>query len=176
MVKIRHTTIFSNWNHTTHFCDLCFTSYEIKNFDAIWQPYWIDEEWSYMTDFHLIVFLDNQNLGIDTKIGVLSGTVSKLLNICFFTAIMLIKANQGNYEKCSIVISRHPAVSNKWGLMQLFCNRSPGYLSFPCSACAIKASKFKSLIIFGRYIGFMLSRNSHTWLIFIQSSTLTIKD
>ena len=26
-----------------------------------------------MTDCHLIVFLDNQNLGIDTKIGFLSG-------------------------------------------------------------------------------------------------------
>ena len=34
-----------------------------------------------MTDCHLIVFLDNQNLGIDTKIGFVSGTVSKLLNI-----------------------------------------------------------------------------------------------
>ena len=34
-----------------------------------------------MTDFHLIVFRDNQNLGIDTKIGFLSGTVPKLLGI-----------------------------------------------------------------------------------------------
>ena len=34
-----------------------------------------------MTDFHLIVFLDNQNLGINTQIGFLSGTVSKLLDI-----------------------------------------------------------------------------------------------
>ena len=34
-----------------------------------------------MTDFHFIVFLDNQNLGIDTKIGVLSGMVPKLLDI-----------------------------------------------------------------------------------------------
>ena len=34
-----------------------------------------------MTDFHLIVFLDNENLGINTKIGFLSGTVPKLLNI-----------------------------------------------------------------------------------------------
>ena len=42
------------------------------------------KEWSYMTDFHLIVFLDNQNLGIDTKIGFLSGTVSKLLDIRYF--------------------------------------------------------------------------------------------
>ena len=25
-----------------------------------------------MTDYHLIVFLDNQNLGIDTKIGFLN--------------------------------------------------------------------------------------------------------
>ena len=32
-----------------------------------------------MTDCHLIVFLDNQNLGIDTKIGFLSGMVPKLL-------------------------------------------------------------------------------------------------
>ena len=30
-----------------------------------------------MTDFHLIVFLDNQKLGIDTKIGFISGTVLK---------------------------------------------------------------------------------------------------
>ena len=37
-----------------------------------------------MTDFHLIVFLDNQNLGIDNKIGFLSGTVSKLLDILYF--------------------------------------------------------------------------------------------
>ena len=37
-----------------------------------------------MTDFHLIVFLDNQTLGIDTKIGFLSGTVSKLLDILYF--------------------------------------------------------------------------------------------
>ena len=34
-----------------------------------------------MTDFYSIVFIDNQNLGIDTKIGFLSGTVSKLLDI-----------------------------------------------------------------------------------------------
>ena len=34
-----------------------------------------------MTDFHLIVFLDNQNVGIDTNIGFLSGMVSKLLDI-----------------------------------------------------------------------------------------------
>ena len=34
-----------------------------------------------MTYFHLIVFLDDQNLGIDTKIGFLSGTVSTLLEI-----------------------------------------------------------------------------------------------
>ena len=56
----------------------------MKYVDAIWQPYWIYEEWSYMTDFHLIVFLDNQNLGIDTKIGFLSGMVSKLLDIWYF--------------------------------------------------------------------------------------------
>ena len=37
-----------------------------------------------MTDFHLIVFLDNLNLGIDTKIGFLSGRVSKLLDIWYF--------------------------------------------------------------------------------------------
>ena len=41
------------------------------------------EEWSYMTDFHLIAFLDHKNLGIDTKIGFLSGTVSKLLEIWY---------------------------------------------------------------------------------------------
>ena len=34
-----------------------------------------------MTDFHLIVFLDNQNLGINTKIGFLNGTVPQLLDI-----------------------------------------------------------------------------------------------
>ena len=37
-----------------------------------------------MTDFHLIFFLDNQNLGIDTKIVFLSGTVPKLLDIKYF--------------------------------------------------------------------------------------------
>ena len=35
-------------------------------------------------DFHLIFFLDNQNLSIDTKIGFLSGTVPKLLDIWYF--------------------------------------------------------------------------------------------
>ena len=37
-----------------------------------------------MTDIHLIVFLDNQNLGIDTQIGFVSGTVLKILNIWYF--------------------------------------------------------------------------------------------
>ena len=37
-----------------------------------------------MTDFHLIVFLDNQSLGIDTKISFPSGTVSKLFDIWYF--------------------------------------------------------------------------------------------
>ena len=37
-----------------------------------------------MNDFLLIFFLDNQNLGIDTKIGFLSGTVPKLLDILYF--------------------------------------------------------------------------------------------
>ena len=37
-----------------------------------------------MNDFHLIVFIDNQNLGIDTKIGFLSGTVPKLVDILYF--------------------------------------------------------------------------------------------
>ena len=41
------------------------------------------KEWSYMTDFHLIVFLDNKNLGIDTKIGFISGTVLKVLDIWY---------------------------------------------------------------------------------------------
>ena len=34
-----------------------------------------------MIDCHLIAFLDNQNLGIDTKIGFLIGTVPKLLDV-----------------------------------------------------------------------------------------------
>ena len=34
-----------------------------------------------MTDCHLIVFLVDENLGIDTKIGFLSGMVPKLLDI-----------------------------------------------------------------------------------------------
>ena len=37
-----------------------------------------------MTECHLIVFFDNQNLGIDTKIGFLSGVVPKLLDIWYF--------------------------------------------------------------------------------------------
>ena len=37
-----------------------------------------------MTDFHLIFFLDNQNPGIDTKIGLISAAVSKLLVIWYF--------------------------------------------------------------------------------------------
>ena len=37
-----------------------------------------------MTDFHLIVLIDNQNLGLDTKIGFLSCTVPKLFDIWYF--------------------------------------------------------------------------------------------
>ena len=37
-----------------------------------------------MTDCHLIVFLDNQNLGIDTRIGFLSGMALKLVDIQYF--------------------------------------------------------------------------------------------
>ena len=93
MVKNRHPTIFSNWGTiqlifvmkargNCHFRFHCVLhKLKDKKIDAIWQPYWIYEEWSYMIDIHLIVFLDNQNLGVDTKIGFLSGTVSKLLNI-----------------------------------------------------------------------------------------------
>ena len=36
-----------------------------------------------MTDCHLIVYIDNQNLGIDTKIGFLSDLVPKLLDIWY---------------------------------------------------------------------------------------------
>ena len=38
-----------------------------------------------MTDCHLIVFLDNENLGIDTKIGFVSGMAPKLLDIQYFS-------------------------------------------------------------------------------------------
>ena len=34
-----------------------------------------------MTDCHLVAYLDNENLGIDTKVGFLSGMVPKLLDI-----------------------------------------------------------------------------------------------
>ena len=34
-----------------------------------------------MTDFHFIVFLDNEDLSIDTKIGFLNGMIPKLLDI-----------------------------------------------------------------------------------------------
>ena len=37
-----------------------------------------------MNDFHLIIFLDNQNLGIDTKIGFISGMVLKVLDNWYF--------------------------------------------------------------------------------------------
>ena len=37
-----------------------------------------------MNDFQWIFFLDNQNLGIDTTIYFLSGTVPKLLDIWNF--------------------------------------------------------------------------------------------
>ena len=46
-----------------------------------------------MNDFHLMIFLNNQNLGIDTKIGFLSGTVPKLFDI---SAIMLIRVIMRN--------------------------------------------------------------------------------
>ena len=96
IVIIRYPAIFSNWGTIQLiFCDkspeylqLPFSLYALqaerfKNFDAIWQPYLFYEEWSYMTDFHLIAFLDHKNLGIDTEIGFLSGTVSKLLDIWY---------------------------------------------------------------------------------------------
>ena len=37
-----------------------------------------------MNDFHLIFFLENQNLGIATKIGFLIGPFPKLLDIWYF--------------------------------------------------------------------------------------------
>ena len=37
-----------------------------------------------MTDCHLIVFLNNENLDIDTKLGFLSGMVPTLLDIQYF--------------------------------------------------------------------------------------------
>ena len=37
-----------------------------------------------MTVCHLIVFLDNQNLGIDTQIGFLSGMVPKTFGYLIF--------------------------------------------------------------------------------------------
>ena len=36
-----------------------------------------------MSDCHLIVYLDNENQGKDTKIGFLSGMVPKLLDIWY---------------------------------------------------------------------------------------------
>ena len=45
-----------------------------------------------MTDCHWIVYIDNENLGIDTKISFLNGMVPKLLDINI-SAIMLIYAN-----------------------------------------------------------------------------------
>ena len=62
-----------------------------------------------VADFHLIVFLDSQNLGIDTKIVFLCCLVPELLNISYYIlAIMLIYANEGNYEKCLILITGIP--------------------------------------------------------------------
>ena len=43
-----------------------------------------------MTDCHSIVFLDNQNLGIDTKISFLSGMVPKLLDIEYFCNVFYV--------------------------------------------------------------------------------------
>ena len=43
-----------------------------------------------MTDFHLIVFFDNKNLGINTKIGFLSGLIPKILLGINISVIMLI--------------------------------------------------------------------------------------
>ena len=34
-----------------------------------------------MNDCHLIIYLNNENLGIDTKIGFLSSMVPKLLDV-----------------------------------------------------------------------------------------------
>ena len=71
----------------THFCDkspgylpfpFSFCAYQAKRLKI---SMLFGSHIGFMSDFHSIVFLDSQNLGIDTKIGFLSGTVSKLLDI-----------------------------------------------------------------------------------------------
>ena len=51
-----------------------------------------------MTDCHLIVFLDTQNLGIDNQNRFLKWHGSKNYWIFDISEIMLIYANQVNYE------------------------------------------------------------------------------
>ena len=75
-----------------------------------------------MSDFHLIVFPNNQNLGIDNKTVLLGCLVPGLLDILYLfdiSAIMLIDDNYGKHEKCSIVLIMRPTVSNNWGPIQL---------------------------------------------------------
>ena len=80
-----------------------------------------------MTDCYLIVYLGNEILGMDNKIGFLNGMVPKPLDFNI-SAIMLMYANLVNYEKCSIVMIRRSAVSNNWGPMQLiYVIKSPRY-------------------------------------------------
>ena len=73
---------------TYHFHVHCVL-YKLANFKSLMLygrhiGFYADKEWSYMTDCHLVVFLDNENLGIDSKIGFLSGMVPKLLDIKYF--------------------------------------------------------------------------------------------
>ena len=58
----------------------------MQNADMNWPQYriYVDEDWSHMIDFRLIVFLGNQNLGFNTNIFFLCNMVLKLLNIQYF--------------------------------------------------------------------------------------------
>ena len=66
--------------------NMVYAGQQIQNFDMYWSPHWIyvNEDWSHLTDFHLIVFLGNQNLDVDTKIVNLSGLVPKLFDLLYF--------------------------------------------------------------------------------------------
>ena len=57
---------------------------------------------------------------------------------------MLIYANQVNYEKCSIVVIKHSAVSNNWRPMQLiYIIKAQGTNHFrvPCVLYQLENSK-----------------------------------
>ena len=118
-----------------------------------------------MTNFHLI--LNNQSLGIDTKIVFRSGFGSEAVEcplfpwLCPFMLIKLIL----KIPKC------HNYVSDSFAQPGIhtahFCNTIPVHKPLPDSLWVLLADKLKNMTWVGRHIGFMMISNGHTLLISI---------